>query len=99
MASTFLTVADFLTWAGFFILLAIVCLLVGAFFYFVVPETKGRSLEDMTLYFAEITNDRAMLGIEMHERNNNTNSDKRYNESTSEAQTPPDGIVSSGTMA
>ena len=26
-----------------------------------LPETKGRSLEDMSRYFAEITNDRSIL--------------------------------------
>ena len=61
MASSFLSMANALTWAGFFLLLSIICLLIGGFIYFIVPETKGRSLEDMTLYFAEITNDRSIL--------------------------------------
>ena len=29
-----------------------------------LPETKGRSLEDMSLYFAEITGDRSVLEAE-----------------------------------
>jgi len=60
-ASSFLSMAHALTWAGFFLLLAVICIFVGIFFYFLVPETKGRSLEDMSLYFAEITNDRSVL--------------------------------------
>ena len=34
------------------------------FVYFYLPETKGRSLEDMSIYFAEITGDRRMLDAE-----------------------------------
>lgn len=64
MASTFLTTSAALGWAGFFLLLAGACVVVFAFIYFFLPETKGRSLEDMSLYFAEITNDSAILEAE-----------------------------------
>lgn len=41
-----------------------VCLLICAFVYVYLPETKGRSLEDMSVYFAEITNDESILSAE-----------------------------------
>ena len=63
MASTLLSMTNALSWAGYFLLLSFVCLLSATFLYFIVPETKGRSLEDMSLYFAEITNDRSILDI------------------------------------
>eukprot|EP00980_Cylindrotheca_fusiformis_P008728 scaffold1868_cov193-Cylindrotheca_fusiformis.AAC.13 len=61
VASTFITVEDALGWTGFFLLLAGSCVVVFAFIYFFLPETKGRSLEDMSHYFAEITNDSVVL--------------------------------------
>lgn len=64
MASTFLSTANAMSWSGFFFLLSVVCLLVLVFIYFYVPETKGRSLEDMSVYFAEITGDRSILDAE-----------------------------------
>lgn len=64
MSSTFLSTANAMSWAGFFLLLAFVCVLVLVFVYFLLPETKGRSLEDMSLYFAEITGDRRILDAE-----------------------------------
>jgi len=63
-SSTFLSTANAMSWAGFFLFLAIVCILVAVFFYIYLPETKGRSLEDMSTYFAEITGDRSILEIE-----------------------------------
>jgi len=64
MSSTFLSVASAITWAGFFFLLAVASLIVLAFVYYFVPETKGHSLEDMSVYFAEITGDRSLLDAE-----------------------------------
>ena len=64
MASTFLSVADALTWPGFFLLLAGVCLASTAFLYHYLPETKGKSLEQMAVYFAEVTGDRSILDVE-----------------------------------
>jgi MFS family permease len=64
MASTFLSTANAMSWAGFFFLLALVCLGVLVFLYFYLPETKGRSLEDMSVFFAEITGDRSILDAE-----------------------------------
>jgi hypothetical protein len=64
MASTFLSTANAISWAGFFCLLAGVCVIVLIFLYFLLPETKGRSLEDMSIYFAEITGDTSILEAE-----------------------------------
>mmetsp|Transcript_20563 Transcript_20563/g.58992 ORF Transcript_20563/g.58992 Transcript_20563/m.58992 type:complete len:543 (+) Transcript_20563:203-1831(+) len=64
MASTFLTTATAMSYAGFFLLLAGVCIIVLGFFYWFLPETRGRPLEDMSLYFAEITGDNAILEAE-----------------------------------
>jgi hypothetical protein len=64
MASTFLSTADAISWAGFFCLLAGICVVVLIFLYFLLPETKGRSLEDMSMYFAEITRDASILEAE-----------------------------------
>jgi MFS family permease len=64
MASTFLSTAKAIGWAGFFLMLASICIIVGCFLYFYLPETKGRSLEDMSVYFAEITNDTSLLEAE-----------------------------------
>lgn len=44
MSSTFLSVANGIGWSGFFLLLAIICLVVFAFLYVFLPETKGRSV-------------------------------------------------------
>eukprot|EP00562_Extubocellulus_spinifer_P006675 CAMPEP_0178533400 /NCGR_PEP_ID=MMETSP0696-20121128/34470_1 /TAXON_ID=265572 /ORGANISM="Extubocellulus spinifer, Strain CCMP396" /LENGTH=539 /DNA_ID=CAMNT_0020165427 /DNA_START=231 /DNA_END=1850 /DNA_ORIENTATION=- len=64
MSSTFLTTANAMSYGGFFLLLAGICLIVLAFFYWFVPETRGRPLEDMSLYFAEITGDNSVLEAE-----------------------------------
>ena len=64
MSSTFLTVANAMTWAGFFIMMSLVCLAVLVWMFIYVPETKGRPLEEMAFYFAEITGDRSILEAE-----------------------------------
>jgi MFS family permease len=64
MSSTFLSTANAMSWAGFFMLLACVCFIILGFIYLFLPETKGRSLEDMSIYFAEITGDRRILDAE-----------------------------------
>jgi len=64
MASSFLSVANAMSWSAFFFLLSMICLLVLGFLYLYLPETNGRSLEDMSMYFAEITQDRSMLDAE-----------------------------------
>lgn len=63
-SSSFLTMKDTLSWEGFFFLLACICVFVLFVLYFLLPETKGHSLEDMSLYFAEVTGDFSILDAE-----------------------------------
>jgi len=63
ISSTFV-LTDWMSWSAFFIFFAIVCILVMTFVYVYIPETKGRSLEDMSLYFAEITRDEIIVEAE-----------------------------------
>jgi hypothetical protein len=64
MSSTFLSTANALGWGGFFLMLCIICVVVAGFLHIYLPETKGRSLEEMSIYFAEITNDTTLLDAE-----------------------------------
>jgi MFS family permease len=64
MSSTFLSTSNAITTGGFFIMLAVICVISIIFIYFYLPETKGRSLEDMSVYFAEVTNDQTLLDAE-----------------------------------
>jgi len=63
-SSTFLTMAKAMTWGGFFLMLSIICIALLGYISHILPETKGRSLEDMLVYFAEITGDRSILDAE-----------------------------------
>jgi sugar phosphate permease len=94
MSSTFLTTANAMSWAGFFVLLAVICLLAAAFLYFFLPETKGRSLEDMSMYFAEITGDNSILEVEesILRRKNQSNSGGNASESMAPSD-PPSGTM------
>jgi sugar porter (SP) family MFS transporter len=64
MSSTFLQVTNAIGWGTFFVILAVISVVIIAFVFFLLPETKGRSLEDMSLYFAEITGDDKVLEAE-----------------------------------
>lgn len=64
VSSTFLSMAEAMGWTEYFLMLAGVCLFFAGFLLMFLPETKGRSLEDMSLYFAEITNDKSILDAE-----------------------------------
>lgn len=64
VTSTFLSVANTLTYSGFFILLGFINFGIFIFFYKLLPETKGRSLEEMSIYFAELTGDDSILEAE-----------------------------------
>ena len=60
-ASSFLLVKDAVSWSGAFLGLVIMCIIMFALFYAFVPETKGKTLEDMAVFFAELTDDRSIL--------------------------------------
>ncbi|GAX12796.1 hypothetical protein FisN_15Hh275 [Fistulifera solaris] len=64
MASSFLSLAQWLTWPGFFFVLAIICLASAWFLWSYLPETKDKSLEEMSMYFAALTGDRSILDTE-----------------------------------
>lgn len=72
MSSTFLSTVEGIGWGGFFLMLSIVCLVVFYFFYVYLPETKGRSLEEMAAYFAEVTGDTSILEAELSVRQHST---------------------------
>lgn len=63
-ASTFLSVAKALTWPGFFLFLAGICVASTFFLYKYLPETKGKTLEEMAVFFAQVTGDRSILDVE-----------------------------------
>ena len=64
VSATFLNTAEAMGWKNYFLMFAGICLLFAVFVGCLLPETKGRSLEDMSLYFAEITNDKSILDAE-----------------------------------
>jgi len=64
MASSILTMVNLLSWTGYFFMLAVICIMIAYFFILYLPETKSRSLESMTVYFAEITGDDSILEAE-----------------------------------
>jgi len=63
-ASSFLSVANAMTWIGFFFMMAVVCLIICIWVYVYLPETKGKHLEKMAQYFAELTGDRSVMEAE-----------------------------------
>jgi sugar porter (SP) family MFS transporter len=72
MSSTFLSTANAMGWSGFFLMLAIICVIVLVYLYLYMAETKGRSLEDMSMYFAELTGDKSILEAEAKIKGNRT---------------------------
>ena len=64
MSTTFLSIADDIGWGGFFFALSITSLAICGTMYIYLPETKGRSIEDMSRFFAEQTNDMSVLEAE-----------------------------------
>lgn len=69
-SSSFLSVANAMGWSPFFIMMAVICLVILVWIYIYLPETKGRHLEEMTQYFAEITGDTSVMEAEraLHDR-------------------------------
>mmetsp|Transcript_27497 Transcript_27497/g.42662 ORF Transcript_27497/g.42662 Transcript_27497/m.42662 type:complete len:513 (+) Transcript_27497:234-1772(+) len=64
VSTTTLTAKNTIGFGTYFLILAGCCVLVLLFYIHVVPETKGKHLEEMTHYFAEITNDQSVLELE-----------------------------------
>ena len=95
MASTFLSTANAISYAGFFFLLSLVCVFFFGFFYFILPETKGRSLEDMSLYFAEITGDRSVLEAEARIQRGQRQGGVEMNSSAVASSDTPNGVQDS----
>lgn len=90
MSSSFLSVADVLSWAGFFLSLSVMCLFILLFMYIYLPETKGRSLEDMAVFFAEITGDRSVLEVNL---SNRSDTSKRHLTSVEEEDVQATGFM------
>ena len=55
MTSTMLSISSAIGWEGYFSLLATINLSIMGLAYMYLPETKGKSLEEMTEYFSSIT--------------------------------------------
>jgi MFS family permease len=91
MASSFLTLANWLTWPGFFLLLSAICLLSAVFLYIYLPETKNKSLESMSKYFAEVTGDRSILDMEDHLRQVKEERRLQMNRAAEERANPESG--------
>jgi len=53
---TFLSISDKITFGGMFFVLAGIMVLATAFFYVFMPETKGKTLEEMETLFEDNKN-------------------------------------------
>lgn len=95
ISSTFLSVANAMSYAGFFIMMSVVCLIILAWMFVYLPETKGRPLEDMSRYFAEITGDRSLFEAEetMYRSNNPVEEESQPSAVESTARSPQRNLV------
>ena len=67
-AYLFLPLEKAITWSGVFLVLAALCVLMTILIAVYVPETKGKTLEEMAVFFANITGDRSILDhIDAHD--------------------------------
>ena len=64
MSASFLSIKNLLGWGGFFLLLSFISIFTLFFLQRFLPETKGKSLEEMTLYFAQVTSDHQIMDAE-----------------------------------
>ena len=62
IATTFLSWARAMTYAGYFYFFACLAVFVWLALFFYLPETSGRSLEEMAAYFEEATGGEAPSG-------------------------------------
>jgi len=67
-------------WSPFFIMMAVVCLVILVWIYIYLPETKGRHLEEMAQYFAEITGDTSVIEAERALHDHRGDGDDNENE-------------------
>lgn len=79
MSSTFLTTVALIGWCGFFFMLYFICMIVLTFMYYYLPETKGKSLENIAAHFAYITGDTNILDIEARIVDNQSHPDRSMN--------------------
>lgn len=61
MAFSFLQLANAVTWSGAFLVLVFLSIVMAVLIYIFMPETSGRSLEDMAVYFATLSGDISVL--------------------------------------
>jgi sugar porter (SP) family MFS transporter len=65
MSSTFLTTVDLIGLGGFFLTLSFISVIVFLFQFYFLPETNGKSIDEMCLYFTDITNDSSLRDTEL----------------------------------
>lgn len=105
LSCTFLSTIHFLGLGPFCCLLAIICVVVLVFLYIYLPETKGRSLEEMSLYFAQLTGDQSVVEAEAElslrtttqrrdDANDNITNNNNNNVHLFHPQRPPQSIAS-----
>ena len=70
-----------MSWSGFFFMVAVVCLVICIWVFVYLPETKGKHLEEMAQYFAELTGDRSVMEAEevIHRRSSVIDNDAQSN--------------------
>lgn len=64
ITSTFLSTVNAIGWGGFYLMMAGSCVAVLVYLYILLPETNGRSIDDMTVFFANLTGDNKILEAE-----------------------------------
>lgn len=61
LSTSFLELVKAISWSGAFLLLVVLSLMMAWLIALYVPETKGRSLEEMALLFANLTGDQSVF--------------------------------------
>ena len=55
ISSTVLSLSSLMSWGGYYIMLALFNVMAFVFVYYIVPETKGKTLEEMLTFFEMLT--------------------------------------------
>ena len=55
VSSTVLSLSSLMSWGGYYIMLALFNVMAFVFVYYIVPETKGKTLEEMLTFFEMLT--------------------------------------------